>query len=184
MRAGRAGDAVAYARALRGLAPLLRGRVLRKLWQAADEAEDVVQEVLLAIHLRNASWDERLPLLPWAMAIADHKAIDALRKRGRAARLVSDRVAADDLAELVAAPAPEHDTAGLDLERELDGLPARQREVVRAMALEGGTIAAVAVRFGMQEGAVRVALHRGLKALASAARAENEAPPSREGRTP
>jgi RNA polymerase sigma-70 factor (ECF subfamily) len=46
-------------------------------------------------------------------------------------------------------------------------LPARQRDVVRAVGLEGASIREAAERLEMSEGAVRVALHRGLAALAA-----------------
>lgn len=172
MRAGRSGDAVAYARVLTDIAHLVRPRVRRRLGRAAQETEDIVQEILLAIHAKNATWDEAQPLLPWVFAIADHKVVDSARRRSRAARIVSDAVSADDVAEFVPQPEPERDTIGLDIDRHLAGLSRREREVVRALSLEGGTVAGVAARFGMKEGAVRVALHRGLKRLADAARRE------------
>ncbi len=183
MRAGRRGDAQAYRRALSGIADAVRPRVRQRLGRAAEETEDVVQTVLLTIHLKNASWDERLPVLPWAYAIADHKAIDALRRRRRASRLIAEDVTAEDVAGTVAAPDRGGGTAGLDVERLLGSLSSRERQVVRALALDGGTIASAATAFGMREGAVRVAFHRALKRLARAARGEFEpgASPGRKG---
>ena len=174
MRAGRRGDAVAYARVLTDVARLVRPRVRRRLGRAAQEAEDIVQEVLLAIHAKNATWDETQPLLPWVYAIADHKVVDASRRRARSARIVSDTVSAEDVADFVPQPEPERDTIGLDIERHLAGLSRREREVVQALSIEGGTVAGVAARLGMREGAVRVALHRGLKRLAEAARRQDD----------
>lgn len=169
MRAGRRGDSAAYSRALAEVARLVRPKVARTLGSGAGETEDVVQNVLLAVHLKNASWDDRLPILPWVYAIAEHKALDALRSRRRSARYVSQDLSAEDVAEVIAAPEPERDSLGLDLERLLAALSGRERQVVRALALEGGTIAGAASAFGMKEGAVRVAFHRGLKRLARAA---------------
>ena len=48
----------------------------------------------------------------------------------------------------------------------VDRLQGRQGAIVRAISLEGAGIRDVAAKFGMSEGAVRVALHRGLKSLA------------------
>ena len=49
----------------------------------------------------------------------------------------------------------------------LDTLPARQRDVVKSIAVDSTSIKATAAKLSMSEGAVRVALHRGLASLAS-----------------
>ena len=86
MRAGNAGDANSYRRLLLQLTPVLRAvarRGLSRAGMADTDAEDVVQETLLAIHLKRQSWDEAAPIGPWLRAIARHKMIDTLRRRGR-----------------------------------------------------------------------------------------------------
>ncbi len=164
MRAARAGDNRAYERILREIAramrPLVRRALLRAGGNAAD-TEDVVQDVLIAVHVKQESWDDTRPLAPWLAAIARYKTIDALRRRGRRVE-----VPIEDFADTMAAPEAEPAAAERDVERSLAGLPARQREVVRTIALEGASIAQAAVRLRMSEGAVRVALHRGLASLA------------------
>lgn len=169
MRAGRRGDAAAYRHALGLVAQIIRPQIRRRLGVAAD-GEDVVQEALLAIHLKNATWDEARPILPWIYAVADHKAVDSLRRSRRNGRLLVPGLTSEDLADTVAAPEPERDLLGLDMERHLAALPSREREVVRALTLDGATVAGLAAKLGVREVAVRVALHRGLKRLARAAR--------------
>jgi RNA polymerase sigma-70 factor (ECF subfamily) len=176
MRAARRGDHAAYRRLLGEIARLVRPRIRRRLAGAPSDGEDVVQETLLAIHLKNGTWDDTRPILPWIYAIAEHKAVDALRRDRRAGRLVATSVTAEDLADTVAAPEPEHDLVGLDVERHLAALPAREREVVRALTLHGATVASLAARIGVGEGAIRVALHRGLKRLARLARVDPKEP--------
>ena len=168
--AGRGGDEAAYAIALAEIARLVRSRVRRRLGWAANEFEDVVQEVLLSVHLKGATWDEARPVMPWVNAIADHKAIDAGRRRGREGRLLASSITVEAVAELVASPEPEWDPVGLDLERALAGLPKREQEVVRGLTVQGRTVRELASSLGMKEATVRVALHRGLKRLAFAAR--------------
>jgi RNA polymerase sigma-70 factor (ECF subfamily) len=163
MREANAGDRSAYERLLRELAPVLRGiarRVLARTGQGAD-AEDAVQETLLAIHLKRHTFETDAPFGPWLNAILRYKLVDAMRRRGRRAD-----VPLDDLAEVLPAAETEPDLRRVETARELDRLPDRQREVVRLMALEGATTAEAAVRLGVSEGAVRVALHRALQALA------------------
>ncbi len=172
MLAGRRGDEAAYSRALSEIARLVRARVRRRLGWAANDVEDVVQEVLLSVHLKRATWDEARPVSPWVNAFADHKVIDAIRRRGREGHLMASSVTVEAIAELVPASEPERDEIGLDLDRHLAELPTREQEVVRGLTLHGRTVRELASSLGMKEGTVRVALHRGLKRLALAARRE------------
>lgn len=164
MRAANAGDAKAYVRLLAAWAPVLRATARRGLARVGLErdTEDVVQETLLAVHLKRHTWDETRPIGPWLRAIAQHKLVDAMRRRGRRIE-----VQVDDLADTLAAPAPDPDRAVGDAERYLETLPAGQRSVVRALTIDGATPRDAALRLNMSEGAVRVALHRGLAALAA-----------------
>jgi RNA polymerase sigma-70 factor (ECF subfamily) len=170
MRAGNAGDADSYRRLLVQLTPVLRAAARRSLGPAgmADtDAEDVVQETLLAIHLKRQSWDADAPFGPWLRAIARHKMIDVLRRRGRRIG-----VSIDDFSEILTDGAAKPDMLVADVDRHLEGLPPGQRNVVRAIAVDGESIGEAAARFAMTNGAVRVALHRGLAALARKFRAE------------
>jgi RNA polymerase sigma-70 factor (ECF subfamily) len=170
MRAGNAGDADSYRRLLVQLTPVLRAAARRSLGPAgmADtDAEDVVQETLLAIHLKRQSWDEEAPFGPWLRTIARHKMIDVFRRRGRRIN-----VSIDDFSEILADSAAEPDMLTADIDRHLEDLPPGQRNVVRAIAIEEESIGETAVRFGMTNGAVRVALHRGLASLARKFRTE------------
>ena len=68
MRAANAGDDIAYRRLLEALAPLLRQVVRRGFARSGFgncDVEDVVQETLLAIHLKRQTWDEDEARTPW-----------------------------------------------------------------------------------------------------------------------
>ena len=74
LRAANGGDTRAYAAFLTAVAPVLRGLVrARGRAIPADQHEDIVQEVLLAIHRKRRTWDETRPVRPWLFAIARHK---------------------------------------------------------------------------------------------------------------
>jgi RNA polymerase sigma-70 factor, ECF subfamily len=165
MRAANKGDAAAYNRLLTSLAPALRSIARRGLARAGlsvDDAEDVVQEILLAVHLKRETWDPSLPLGPWVRAIARNKLIDAMRRRGR--HVI---VPIDDFAETLAGDTAEPTPVPVRLDEHLGSLPDRQRTVVSSISLEGASIRETATKLKMSEGAVRVALHRGLAALAA-----------------
>jgi len=162
MRAANRGDSAAYRRLLQAITPVLR-KVVRARGHALgpEGCEDVVQDVLLAIHTKRHTWLEDAPLRPWLYAIARHKVVDAFRTRGRAVE-----VAIDDFAEgLVAASDPDP-TEGRDMEKVINALDPRAAEIVRAVGLHGETTAEIASRLEMSDGAVRVALHRAMKTIA------------------
>lgn len=161
LRAANAGDGRAYARFLHAVTPVLRGLV-RSRGRALDAAlhEDVVQEVLLAIHLKRQTWREDAPLLPWLYAIARYKLADAFRRRGAAIHLPLDEVAGE-------LQAPSQDaSAARDSAALLGRLDARSAAIVRAMSIEGESAAEVGQRLEMSEGAVRVSLHRAMQRMA------------------
>lgn len=164
MRAGLAGDEAAYGRLLRELAPFLRMIArsgLARAGRSTAEAEDIVQEVLIAIHTKRTSWIATEPLVPWIRAILRHKLIDALRRRGS-----TGEVDIDALAEVISAPSNEPEIATRDVVKLAEGLPGGQKAVIRAMFVDGHNTAETAHALSMSEGAVRVALHRGLSGLA------------------
>ena len=168
MRAANAGDEIAYRRLLEALAPLLRQVVQRGFTRSGFgncDVEDVVQETLLAIHLKRQTWNEGEAITPWLTAIARHKLIDSLRRRGRHVELPID-----DLIDVLPAETSKERLSSRDAERLLSVLSGRQRDVVHAISIEGMSAREAADRFRISEGAVRVALHRGLSALAVACR--------------
>jgi RNA polymerase sigma-70 factor, ECF subfamily len=164
MRAANSGDSAAYERLLRELTPALRAMARRVIGRAGAtvDPEDIVQETLIAIHLKRHTWVSSEPLGPWLRAIARHKAIDALRRRGRQVH-----VPIEDFENTLPAEESGPEFPRRDIERHLPLLPPRQREVLQAIALDGSSIRATAGRFNMSEGAVRVALHRAVAALAA-----------------
>ncbi|UCI08854.1 sigma-70 family RNA polymerase sigma factor [Mesorhizobium sp. B1-1-8] len=160
LRAAIAGDERAYADFLHRIAALVRGFVRRKIVQGGVDPEDVVQETLLAIHVKRHTWRVDAPVLPWVYAIARFKLIDAFRRRGRRIEVEIDQIA-DTFAE------PEAETVSeRDIGRALDGLPPAQRSVVAAISVDGRSIGETAAKLGVSETAVRVSLHRGLAAIA------------------
>lgn len=162
MRAANRGDQRSYARLLAAVTPVVRGIVrARGGGLGVEGCEDVVQEVLLTIHLKRQSWREDSPLRPWLYAVTRHKVIDAFRARGRRIE-----VPVEDFAEVLQAPPGEDPLEARDMARVIDRLEPRAAQIVRAIGIEGESAAEAGARLGMSEGAVRVALHRALKTVA------------------
>jgi RNA polymerase sigma-70 factor (ECF subfamily) len=155
MLAALEGDARAY-RALLG--DLRR----RRLGGPDAEIDDLVQETLIAIHTRRETYDRAQALAPWVFAIARYKLVDHYRRSGRRLFVPIDDVVADLAVEGGAAAAD----ARRDVERALSALPERARRLLTALKIDGDSVAEAASRFGMTEGAVKVASHRAMKTLA------------------
>ena len=161
---GVAGDAVAYHAFLRELSTHLRGFLRRRLTRLPDEVEDLVQETLLAVHNQRHTYATDQPLTAWLHAIARYKLVDLLRRRARR-DLLNDPL--DDDNELLVDSDIEASDARRDVAKLLETLPDRHRLPIVHVKLEGLSVAETAKLTGMSESAVKIGVHRGLKALAA-----------------
>jgi RNA polymerase sigma-70 factor (ECF subfamily) len=157
------GDAASY----RSLMSELRGHLRRYFGRRLradllDQVEDLVQETLLAMHTRRMTYDPRRPFTAWIYAIARYKLVDLLRGLQQ-----HRHVPIDDLSDFLRASPEELETAGTrkDLDKVLDTLPERVGTLIRRVKVEEQSVAEAAAASRMSEGAVKVAVHRGMKAL-------------------
>ncbi len=157
------GDSGAYRRLLDELRRNLRGYFARRLnGTLAANADDLVQETLMAIHTRRLTYDRAQPLTAWVYAIARYKLIDHFRRNR-----VRATVPLEDDAAIFAHDETGDITARMDVDAVLSTIPARPADLIRQVRLEGASIADAAARTGMSESAVKVSIHRGLKTLAA-----------------
>lgn len=166
MAAAQAGDRRAYERVLASSLSLIRS-VARRQGVPVDSIDDVVQETLLTVHRVRHTYDPTRSFDAWLAAIASRRAIDALRSQGRRGRReVHDEFALDQH--------PDRDDASVEGEREQQALrlrdaiaelPPGQREAVEQLGLKEQTLAEAAALTGRNTGALKVNLHRALKAL-------------------
>jgi RNA polymerase sigma-70 factor, ECF subfamily len=159
-----AGDSAAYRAFLSDSSGHLRAFFRRRLARWPDDVEDLVQETLLAVHNQRHTYDPEQPLTAWLHAIARYKLVDLLRQRSRRERRHDPL---DDESTLLAHDDSEAVAARIDVIMLLNRLPDRQRMPIVHMKLEGLSVFETARVTGMSEAAVKVAVHRGLKALAA-----------------
>ena len=158
------GDRCAYRRLLEEITPYLRSLVAHHR-ALSGEHEDAVQDILLTLHSVRHTYDPSRPFGPWLLAIAKRRIVDRLRYRGR-------------MATTETALGPEHETiaaSGPNLYALLAGrrglreaiarLPAGQRQAVLLLKLRDLSLKEAATESGMSVAALKVASHRGLKAL-------------------
>lgn len=161
---GLCGEAAAYHEFLKALSGHLRAYFRRRLFQRPDDIEDLVQETLLAVHNQRHTYRSDLPLTAWVHAIARYKFFSLLRARSAREEL-NDPL--DDESLLFAQSDTDAFEAKKDLDKLLAELPERQRLPIVHVKLEGLSVAETASRTGMSESAIKVGIHRGLKALAA-----------------
>jgi RNA polymerase sigma-70 factor (ECF subfamily) len=159
------GDGAAFARFLHAVTPTLR-TVIRRRGDGlpADQHEDILQEVLLAIHLKRQTWRRDAPVRPWLYALARYKVVDAFRRRGTSVDLPIDAFA--DVLPEENAVVP---LSGRDADTMLRLIDPRSAFLVRAVALDGKSAEEAGETVGMTAGAARVALHRAMRRLSALA---------------
>jgi RNA polymerase sigma-70 factor (ECF subfamily) len=159
MVGGLDGAAADHAALLRALVPLLRSFYRRRAQGNDDDIEDLVQETLIAVHTRRATYDRARPFTAWLFAIARYKMIDHFRRNRRLTPIegLEDLLIVDSFAEA--------SDAQMDINDLLGTLPPKQAAVIRATRIEGRSVTETAAAAGIGESDVKVSVHRGLKAL-------------------
>lgn len=167
MAAAQAGDRVAYHRLLTEITPYLRALARRTLSRPAD-AEDAVQDILLTLHSIRRTYDPARPFQPWLVAIARRRIVDRLRTHMRTA---GRETGIEPFEETFAAP--ETNMAGMEadsvvLRRAIADLPPGQRQAVELLKLKDMSLKEASAASGASVPALKVAMHRALKALQKA----------------
>lgn len=156
------GESASYRQLLFALSKQLRpyfAGSLARSGRSTAEAEDLVQEALLAIHSRKHTYDPSQPLSPWVYGIARYKLLDYLRRH----KNMPER----PIEEAYDVGTSPHVTVEdrMDVQSLLSGLPAQIRTAVQLIKLEGASTSEAAKQVGSSESAVRVNAHRGVKAM-------------------
>ena len=162
--AGLDGDAAAHKALLARLSAHLRAYFkarLARIGMAAEDAEDLVQETLIALHTRRHTYDRSQPLTPWVYAIARYRLVDHLRRSKGSAM----DVPIEEAAEVLADDDPASVESSLDLVQLLARLSPKARQAIQFVKLDGLSVSEAAALSGMSPSAVKVSVHRGLRAL-------------------
>jgi RNA polymerase sigma-70 factor (ECF subfamily) len=155
------GDEAAHRAFLSAAAALLRAFFRNRLRGQAEDAEDLVQETLVALHTRRDTYDPAYPLTTWMYAIARYRLIDHLRRTRR--RGPHDPI--DDYELGDADPVIEASDARRDVNTLLSKLPAKQRRAIELVKLEEKSVREAADLTGFSESDIKISIHRGMKTL-------------------
>ncbi|TVQ85540.1 MAG: sigma-70 family RNA polymerase sigma factor [Micavibrio sp.] len=163
MCAAQKGDKSAYNKLLSTITPVLRRFVGRRIFNT-DVIEDIVQEILLAIHKSRHTYLPDQPFERWMYGVARYKMIDYLRKMTRHTK---KEILNEDVETFWHIPSNNNTEGGLsrDLKDAMSQLPDRQRKIINLMKIDGFSIAETAEEMQMSESAVKVSAHRGYKKM-------------------
>lgn len=166
MRAAQDGDSASYARLLSEITPVIRAAVRRRWSAQAVEVEDIVQEVLTSVHTSRQTYDPKLPFLPWLRAIVHYRTADAGRRHIRRSAMERSECTFEyGLPEVPVEAPPEPVGNPRALRRAIDDLPSGQRRAIELLKLQELSLKEAARETGMSVAALKVAVHRGMKAL-------------------
>lgn len=161
MLGGLDGDSIAQAALLRALVPLLQSFYRRRLHGTEEDVQDLMQETLISVHTRRASYDRDRPFTAWLYAVARYRMIDYFRRQKLS-------IAIEDVGDILIAEGFEEAlTARLDVDSLLNTLSPKQARAIRDTRIYGKTVAEAADGAGIGESDVKVSVHRGLKAIAN-----------------
>jgi RNA polymerase sigma-70 factor (ECF subfamily) len=161
MLGGLDGDSIAHTALLRALVPLLQSFYRRRLHGSEEDVQDLMQETLISVHTRRASYDRDRPFTAWLYAVARHRMIDHFRRR-KVSVPIED---VDDI--LVAEGFEDALSARLDVDNLLGTLSPKQARAIRDTHIDGKSTAEAAAGAGIGESDVKVSVHRGLKAISN-----------------
>ena len=162
MKLALAGDRASY----RFILDEARGWLVRYFSRriAPGMVDDLVQDTLVSMHRKRATFDVSRPFLPWLAAIARYRWIDALRRIRHHDEIEPDMASVGSDEEAV--------IARLSLARLLGRLPAAQSNAITLTRIQGKSVAEAARISGQSEALVKVNVHRGLKKLTALVESE------------
>jgi len=165
MRAAQDGDRTAYTRLLSELLPVLR-QIVRRRCRNPQDAEDIVQEVLLSVHAVRHTYDPTRAFMPWLMTITMRRITDAARK-------LSSRSANETTVDVLPETFSGHETKKEQdtsddnevIRRAISLLPPGQRQAILLVKLRGLSLQEAATATGKSISSLKVAVHRAVKAM-------------------
>jgi len=173
MRNAQEGDRIAYASLMREVLPILKRVVQARLhFLPATDREDLVQDIVLSLHAARATYDPARAFMPWLLAIAHNRMVDQARRN---ARRSAHELSVDEYPAHVADENFDAHAGGYgdpeELRRAIRSLPRGQRSAIEMLKLREMSLKEAAQATCMSIGALKVSVHRAIKALRMSLRA-------------
>ena len=172
MQKAQSGDQNAYRQLLESIQPQLRAYIGKRI-PDMDKVEDVLQDILFAIHHSRHTYNAKQPFMPWAYGIAYYKVMDNLRRHYRYEKNKTEAAGEIDHQTFLETLTPVKSNKGVvhakeDLELAFSYLNDKQEKIIRRAKIDGAKIKDICVEMDMSESAVKVTIHRAMKKMQKA----------------
>lgn len=154
MNKAQSGDRVSYAELLQGLNSFLKNYLRKRIFEQ-NEVDEVVQEILMAVHKSLHTYDIEKSFMGWFLAIAEYKIVDYIRSLKKRSNFVD----LNTIAHFIAVSNSDSDMK-IDIERAINKLSAREKNVLTLIKVDGQSINEVAKQLNLTEANVKVIAHR------------------------
>jgi len=148
------GDGASYTELLQGLNSFLKNYLRKRIFDQ-NEIDEVTQEILVAVHKSLHTYDNNKSFMSWFLAIAEYKIVDYIRSLKKH----SNTVDLNSISNLFAVSNSDSDLK-IDLEKAINRLSSREKDVLTLMKVDGQSINAVAKQLNLTEANVKVIAHR------------------------
>jgi RNA polymerase sigma-70 factor (ECF subfamily) len=175
MAQAQAGDRDAYRRLLTEITPYLRALAQRQHRDSRD-VEDSVQDILLTVHSIRHTYDPARPFKPWLVAIGRRRIIDRVRVNARGRLRETELTQEHETFSEPATNMHEVQSDSRRLHQAMERLPAGQREAIRLLKLDEKSLKEASSESGMSVAALKVSVHRAVKALRTMMEGKDEKP--------
>ncbi len=170
MSDAQSGNADSYRILLHQISITLSKFLARRI-SSVDDREDVLQEILLAIHNSRHTYLPSKPFYPWMYAIAKNTLVKYYKKIHRQnANIIEAEINSLMNPEKIESNEKDKSTEILNL---IGELPGKQREIISMLKIRGLSIRDVAAKLNLSEANVKVIAHRGYHTLRKRVKNEN-----------
>lgn len=139
--------------------PVVAAFVRAALGGGGTEADDLLQDVAIALLRKFHAYDRALPFSAWAIGMARYEVL-AHRRRRATDRLVFDEEAISAVAAAYERVGPELGARGEALEQCVARAREQDRKLLELRYVAGFDVTEIALRLGLGDSAVKVSLHR------------------------
>ncbi|MBK8396598.1 MAG: sigma-70 family RNA polymerase sigma factor [Leptospiraceae bacterium] len=143
-------------------------KFLSKRIGSVDDREDVLQEILIAIHSSRHTYLPAKPFYPWMYAIAKNTLVKYYK---RIQKINANQIVAE--IENISSP-KKHESDEVERTNEIirlvNELPGKQKQIIQMLKIQGLSIKEVSAKLKLSEANVKVIAHRGYHTLRKVAK--------------
>ena len=138
---------------------------IRKIVLDHDDANDVVQNTFIKVHLNIENFNENSTLFTWMYRIATNEALNFIKSKAKKMGLKNQEWIEAIADNLEADPFFDGDEAALILQKEISKLPEKQRIVFNMKYFDGMNYDSISEILDTSVGALKASYHHAVKKI-------------------